>query len=99
MHLQGKNAVVYGAAGHMGTAVSTAFARAGATVFLVGRTRETLETLAARIRADGGRAEVAAFDATDQAAVDAHLAGLDHVDVSFNALGLNVIQNVPLTEI
>jgi 3-oxoacyl-[acyl-carrier protein] reductase len=99
MQLQGKNAVVYGAAGHMGTAVSTAFALAGARVFLVGRTLDKLEALAGKIRADGGRAEVAAFDATDPAAVDGHLAGIDHLDVSFNALGLNVIQNVPLTEI
>jgi NAD(P)-dependent dehydrogenase (short-subunit alcohol dehydrogenase family) len=99
MQLQGKNAVVYGAAGHMGSAVSTAFAEAGARVFLVGRTLGKLEALAGKIRADGGQAEVAAFDATDQAAVDAHLAEVGRVDVSFNALGLDVIQNIPLTEI
>jgi 3-oxoacyl-[acyl-carrier protein] reductase len=99
MQLPGKTAVVYGAAGHMGTAVSTAFAQAGARVFLVGRTPDKLEALAGKIRADGGSAEVAAFDATDRAAVDAHLADVGRVDISFNALGLNVIQNVPLTEI
>jgi 3-oxoacyl-[acyl-carrier protein] reductase len=103
MQLQGKNAVVYGAAGHMGSAVTTAFAQAGARVFLVGRTRSTLEALAGRIRADGGQAEVAVFDATDRAAVDAHagdiVATAGSLDVSFNALGLDVIQNVPLTEI
>jgi NAD(P)-dependent dehydrogenase (short-subunit alcohol dehydrogenase family) len=99
MQLQGKNAVVYGAAGHMGSAVTTAFAQAGARVFLVGRTHDKLDALAGKIRADGGQAEVAAFDATDQAAVDAHLSDVGRVDISFNALGLNVVQNVPLTEI
>src|SRR3954454_6599952 len=103
MQLAGKNAVVYGAAGHMGSAVSTAFAQAGARVSLVGGTPATLEALAGKIRADGGRAEVAVLDATDQAAVDEHAGQIvetaGSLDISFNALGLNVIQNVPLTEI
>ena len=34
MNLKGKNAVLYGAAGAIGTEVSQAFARAGARVFL-----------------------------------------------------------------
>src|SRR4029453_620696 len=57
MLLEGKNAVIYGGAGSVGGAVARAFAREGATVFLAGRTRETLEAVAGEIRSGGGRAE------------------------------------------
>jgi NAD(P)-dependent dehydrogenase (short-subunit alcohol dehydrogenase family) len=40
--LEGKNAVIYGACGPIGTAVVRTFAREGATVHLVGRTRGRL---------------------------------------------------------
>jgi 3-oxoacyl-[acyl-carrier protein] reductase len=36
MLLEGKNAVVYGAGGSVGSAVAEAFAREGASVFLAG---------------------------------------------------------------
>src|SRR5262245_12285286 len=54
--LTGKTAVVYGAAGAMGGAVSRAFAKEGATVLLAGRTLERVEAVAAEIAAAGGRA-------------------------------------------
>jgi 3-oxoacyl-[acyl-carrier protein] reductase len=38
MLLKDKNAVVYGAGGHIGSAVARAFAHDGAHVFLAGRT-------------------------------------------------------------
>lgn len=57
--LQNKNAIIYGAAGGIGREVALAFAREGATVFLAGRTRETLDGVAAEIDADGGTAHVA----------------------------------------
>jgi len=41
------------------------FAREGARVFLAGRTRESLEAVAADIRAAGGSAEVSELDALD----------------------------------
>ena len=50
MLLEHKNAVVYGAGGSIGGAVSRAFAREGARVFLAGRTRATLETVAEGVR-------------------------------------------------
>lgn len=46
------------------------FAREGAKVILAGRTRETLDTVAKDIAADGGSAEVRVVDATDEQAVD-----------------------------
>jgi NAD(P)-dependent dehydrogenase (short-subunit alcohol dehydrogenase family) len=101
--LENKNAVVYGAAGSIGGAVARAFAAEGARVFLAGRTLATLDAVAADIRAQGGVAETAQVDAMDKAAVDAHA---DHVaktagsiDVSFNAVSVRVVQDIPLTEI
>ena len=103
MVLNGKNAVVYGAAGAMGGAVARAFGQQGARVFLTGRTLSTLDQVADEIRARGGAAETARVDALDQAAVKAHAARVvetaGSLDISFNAIGLNVTQNVPLTEI
>jgi NAD(P)-dependent dehydrogenase (short-subunit alcohol dehydrogenase family) len=42
MLLEGKTAIVYGAAGAVGGAVSRALAREGARVFLCGRTPQSL---------------------------------------------------------
>ena len=76
MLLKNKNAIVYGAGGGIGGGVARTFAREGARVFLVGRTQEKLEAVAADITAAGGAAEVAVVDATDRA-----LEGGDHSDV------------------
>jgi 3-oxoacyl-[acyl-carrier protein] reductase len=58
MLLEGKNAIVYGAGGSLGRTVATTFARAGAKVFLAGRTAESLQKVAGEIAAAGGTAEV-----------------------------------------
>lgn len=102
MQLDGKNAVVYGAVGSMGSAVSRAFAAAGARVFLAGRTAATLDALADEIRAAGGRAETAVVDATVKESVDAHAAAVveraGRLDVSFNAVAYDALQDVPLVD-
>jgi NAD(P)-dependent dehydrogenase (short-subunit alcohol dehydrogenase family) len=101
MQLQGKNAVVYGAAGHMGGAVARAFANAGARVFLAGRTEATLAAVAEEIRAAGGLAETGTVDARDRDSVDAHAARVVEaagtLDISFNAISVRAVQNLPLT--
>ena len=103
MLLENKNAIVYGAAGAIGSAVARAYGQAGARVFLAGRTRGTLDAVADAIRADGGTADVAEVDAMDRAAVDAHaqyvVATGGGIDVSFNAVAVDVVQNLPLTAI
>lgn len=103
MLLAEKNAIVYGAAGPIGSAVARAFAREGARVFLAGRTVATLDQVAKDIHAAGGTAETARLDAMDKASVDAHAdrvaADAGSIDVSFNAVGVRVVQNIPLTEI
>lgn len=102
MLLNGKNAIVYGAAGAMGSAVARALAQAGAAVFLAGRTRATLDGVAAQIRAEGGTAQTAQVDAMDPAAVEEHAAQVistaGHIDISFNAISITVVQNMPLVD-
>lgn len=99
MLLHDKTAIVYGAAGSVGSTIATVFAGEGAIVHLAGRTREPLEGVAERIRADGGRAEVAVVDAADPAAVEAHLESVGRVDVTANATSLHgELQGTPLRE-
>ncbi|MEU0784751.1 SDR family oxidoreductase [Streptomyces sp. NPDC006173] len=99
MLLTDKTAVVYGAGGSIGGAVARAFAREGARVHLVGRTAETLETVAKDITATGGHAETAVLDALDEAAVEAHIASLDALDISFNLVTRGDVQGLPLVDL
>jgi NAD(P)-dependent dehydrogenase (short-subunit alcohol dehydrogenase family) len=99
MLLTDRTAIVYGAGGSIGGAVARAFAREGALVHLVGRTAGTLEAVAEDIEAAGGTARVAVVDALDEKAVEAHLASVDAVDVSFNLVTRGDVQGVPLTEL
>jgi 3-oxoacyl-[acyl-carrier protein] reductase len=103
VRLQNKNAVVYGAAGAMGGAVARAFAGEGATVFLAGRTLAKLDLVAEEIRATGGAAETAEVDALDQQAVEEHADEMveraGRIDISFNAISITAVQNVPLIEL
>jgi NAD(P)-dependent dehydrogenase (short-subunit alcohol dehydrogenase family) len=68
--LGGKNAVIYGGGGSIGSAVARVFAREGARVFLAGRTGTRVEAVARGIRSTGGTAEQ--LDALDERAVDDH---------------------------
>jgi 3-oxoacyl-[acyl-carrier protein] reductase len=102
MLLTDKVALVYGASGSVGGAVARTFAREGARVYLAGRRQAPLDTVAAEIRANGGRAEVATVDAADEQAVEAHVADLvdraGRIDILFTAIGLQDVQGTPLTE-
>jgi NAD(P)-dependent dehydrogenase (short-subunit alcohol dehydrogenase family) len=92
MLLNDKVAVVYGAAGQIGGAVSRAFAREGARVFLTGRTLAKVQKVTDEIKAAGGTAEAAEVDALDEKAVQAHMDELigkaGRIDISFNALSI-----------
>lgn len=102
MLLEDKTAVIYGAAGGIGTGVARTFAAEGARVFLAGRTRETLEAVAGDITTAGGRAEVAVVDALDEAAVTAHadkvVAETGGIDLSFNLITRGDVQGIPLLD-
>ncbi len=109
MLLENKIAIVYGAGGGIGGGVARTFARQGARVFLVGRTRQKLEAVAADIQAAGGAAELAVVDATDEQAVNQHarhvVARAGRLDISINLIthgdkdAGGYVQGVPLTEI
>src|SRR5881628_3391909 len=101
--LDGKVAVIYGAAGGVGTAVAKAFAREGATVFLTGRTENSLNPIAEEISSTGGVADVSKVDALSPESVKAHLHRVvtktGKVDVSFNLIGTSVAIGTKLTEL
>jgi NAD(P)-dependent dehydrogenase (short-subunit alcohol dehydrogenase family) len=99
--LAGKRAVVYGAAGAMGSAIARAFAREGAQLFLAGRTQQNVQALADELVQSGADAVAERLDAQDGEAVDKHLEEVVRtaggVDISFNLIGLGGMQGQPLT--
>jgi NAD(P)-dependent dehydrogenase (short-subunit alcohol dehydrogenase family) len=102
MLLEGKNAVVYGGGGQVGSAVAHAFAAEGARVFLAGRTAARLDAVADEIRAAGGSAAAAVVDALDEAAVAAHAAAVvasaGSLDITLNVIAHGDVQGTPLVE-
>lgn len=100
--LKNKVAVIYGASPSLGGAVARAMAEAGARMYVTNRHLEKADAVARDIKATGGFAEGAQVDAHDQIAVQQHLEDVirkeGRVDVSFNLIGLEVLQNVPLLE-
>ena len=102
MLLEDKNAVIYGGGGDIGGAVAREFSHEGARVFLVGRTYESLKTVANDIEAAGGSAKVAVLDALDEKAVDEHARAVAEqagsIDVSFNLVTRGDVQGIPLVD-
>src|SRR6266511_680430 len=102
MQLEGKVALVYGAAGPMGGAVARAFAAEGAQLFLAGRTPSKVHAIADEIGLAGGTAQAAEVDVDDRDSVERHaddvLATAGRIDVSFNAAGTDAVQNIPLVD-
>lgn len=101
--MKGKVAVIYGAAGGVGTAVAKAFAREGATVFLAGRTEGSLKAVAQEITSSGGKADASKVDALSSESVETHLAKIvdqaGKLDISFNLIGTKVEIGSKLTEL
>lgn len=96
--LDGRLAVVTGAARGIGLAISEALAEAGATVVLTDMDGEAAAAAATRITGTGARAEAAALDVTDVAAVEALAADVvtrhGRVDILVNNAGI-AISNKP----
>ena len=86
----------------MGGAVARAFAKAGAHVFLSGRTLNAVQKVADDIIASGGTAEAAEVDALDEEAINTYLDTIvrkaGSIDISFNVIGLQDKQNIPLVD-
>ncbi|MCU1512830.1 MAG: 3-oxoacyl-ACP reductase [Arthrobacter sp.] len=100
--LLGKIAVIYGAGGAIGGAVARAFAAESAFVYLAGRTESRLQKVARQILEDGGLAETAVVDASDEDQVEEFVARVAkksrRIDISFNAISFGDIQQ-PLMQI
>jgi len=73
MLLKDKVAVIYGAGGAVGSAVTRAFAREGAKLFLTDHHGASVEALVREIRRTGAAAETAVVDALDGKSIDTHL--------------------------
>jgi 3-oxoacyl-[acyl-carrier protein] reductase len=103
MSLVNRVAVVYGGGGAIGGAAARAFARDGARVFLAGRTRAKMETVAGDIRALGGDVDIAVVDALDEDEVERHAemvaAKAGGIDIALNAIGISHVQGTPLAEL
>lgn len=103
MLLEKKTAVVFGGGGAIGGAAARAFAREGARVFLAGRTRAKLESVANEIRSSGGTADIAEIDALDERAVETYIDAVagkaGTIDVVLNAIGILHVQGAPLAEL
>jgi 3-oxoacyl-[acyl-carrier protein] reductase len=103
MVLKNKNALIYGAGGSLGNAIAKAFAAAGANVFLSGHNLASVQKTADEILVLGKVAEVDQVDALDAQAVNSYIARIAEragtVDISFNAIGIYVKQNVPLVDL
>ncbi|MDR3494025.1 MAG: SDR family NAD(P)-dependent oxidoreductase [Ancalomicrobiaceae bacterium] len=87
--LDGRRALVTGAAGGLGLGGAVALADAGAHVTLCGRTAESLATLAEALKARGHAADCLVVDLTDIEAVRAAVSAAEPFHVFLNNAGTN----------
>jgi 3-oxoacyl-[acyl-carrier protein] reductase len=92
MRLKGKIALITGAAQGIGLATARKFAAEGASLVLCDRNPDTLDPVAAALRADGAQVLAQALDVTDRAAftalVDAAIARFGQIDTLVNNAGI-----------
>ncbi|MGC4008999.1 MAG: 3-hydroxybutyrate dehydrogenase [Pseudomonas sp.] len=85
--LNGKVAVVTGAASGIGKQIALTLAQAGAAVAIADLQQDAAQCVAAEIEASGGKALAVAMDVTDEQAVDS---GIDRVVATFGGLDILV---------
>jgi NAD(P)-dependent dehydrogenase (short-subunit alcohol dehydrogenase family) len=95
--LDGKNAVVTGAGSGIGKAIAELFAAQGASVFAVDRDEAAGRATVEAIRGAGGRAELAAVDVADEAAVLALAGKLPPIDVLVANAGIGHVGDLANT--
>ena len=95
MRLQGKVAIVTGAAQGMGRAIAMRYAREGASVVVADLNQDTSQTTADEITGAGGKAVAVRVDVRDrqqvQAMVDAAVTAFGAVDILVNNAGVGKI--------
>jgi 3-hydroxybutyrate dehydrogenase len=100
MKLQGKSAIVTGAAGGIGKEIALVYAREGASVAIADLDLDAATATAAEIRAGGGRAIGVAMDVASEEAVDAGVAAtvaaFGGVDILVSNAGIQIVH--PLEE-
>lgn len=98
--LAGRTAVIIGASGGLGEAMADTLGAAGAKLALVGRRREKLDALAARLKASGVEAAVFTADVTDETSVAALASAVQawspNPQILINSAGTNIRK--PLVE-
>ena len=104
MKLDGKKAIVTGAAKGMGAAITTTLAREGADVLLTARESGPLDQVAEEVRAMGRAAHVIACDVTDETEVKAMVNhALDafggRIDILVNVAGVTGPIETPVQDI
>jgi NADP-dependent 3-hydroxy acid dehydrogenase YdfG len=92
--INGRIAWVTGAGSGIGEAAAMALAREGAVVILTGRRKEPLESVASKIKAAGGKAEIQPADLTKAAQVEKVAAAIKQahgrLDIVVNNAGVNI---------
>ncbi len=92
--LAGRRALVTGSSQGIGLALAAGLAGAGATVVLNARNQQKLAEAAATLRGQGHTVEIASFDVTDSAAVEAAVARIEAengpIDILCNNAGVNL---------
>lgn len=101
--LEDKVAVVYGAGGAIGSAVSRTFARQGARLFLAGRSHDPLERVREELSGSGGSAAISVIDVLDEHAVRAHARTVAEeaggIDIAINAASFIHDQGTPILDL
>lgn len=95
--LNGKHALVSGAASGIGRAIAQAFAEAGADVWVVDRDQDGGEATVATIRSSERRAEFASVDVADAEEVNALAARLPAIDILVNNAGIGHVGDLLVT--
>ncbi len=102
MRLKGKVALIVGAGGPMGTAVSTLFAQEGAKVVLAARREEPLRELTERIKQIGGEATFVTGNALTfegaQRIVNCAVERYGRIDILYHNIGDYAFGEKPLYE-
>lgn len=101
--MKGRTVVITGGGRGVGAAVATRLAHAGAHVLVAARTTSEIEDVAARLRADGFKADAEACDVSSADSVD-RLAScaaekLGHVDILINNAGVALAAAVHKTSL
>jgi 3-hydroxybutyrate dehydrogenase len=100
MQLQGKSAIVTGAASGIGKEIALTYVREGARVAIADLDKKAADATAAEINAGGGKAIGVAMDVANEEAVNAGVAAVvrafDGVDILVSNAGIQIVH--PLEE-